>query len=247
MDEALAFLTSLRILRENGYGDVAQKYYQYYNQDITPIDIPALRCAQKKRHWSPPKRYPENFHRMAYRLGLALNCLFTWDELCALVHVRNLEEWLEKLPSESRFYASHFLLQPEKDVLLALTESKNFDAEQFVDALLDFGLAYEKIGHLQQSERLYWESLRLRPENPEAYRNLSYTLLKLGKHEDAVNACNKLIDLSDDLPKDYYNLGIMLSQVGRIAEARQVWEKALQQGEARIARIAKEALEENPL
>lgn len=54
----------------------------------------------------------------------------------------------------------------------------------------------------------------MKPDNPEIHSNLGNTLKELGRFEEAEASYRKSIALEPSYTETYYNLGILLTELG---------------------------------
>jgi tetratricopeptide (TPR) repeat protein len=90
------------------------------------------------------------------------------------------------------------------------------------------------VGHHQDALRYYEDSLaheklalRLKPDLPDAYRNVATCLSKLGRYQEATEYCEQAVRIKPDDPDTYYCYGTILLKQGNASEAIQQFEKAL--------------------
>lgn len=73
--------------------------------------------------------------------------------------------------------------------------------------------------HLQEAEKALRIAVMNRPDFPRSYYELGFTLMKLERYDEAIEALRKSIRLSHRLPADaYYYLGASLFKKGEIVE-----------------------------
>jgi Flp pilus assembly protein TadD len=70
-------------------------------------------------------------------------------------------------------------------------------------------------------------ALRLQPEYPEAFNNLSMALYRQGKHPEAIAACRTALRLKPDYAEAYSNLGNSLMELGDFDECTAAYREAI--------------------
>jgi tetratricopeptide (TPR) repeat protein len=80
--------------------------------------------------------------------------------------------------------------------------------------------------HFQEAAKALRRAVTNRPDLPRGYYELGFTLMKLGRYEEAAEEFKQSIRLNNNLPVDgYYYLGISLFNQGKINEAITFLEK----------------------
>lgn len=80
--------------------------------------------------------------------------------------------------------------------------------------------------HLEEAEKALRRAVANRPDLPRGHYELGFTLMKLGRYDEAVKAFKRSIRLSHHLPFDvYYYVGFSLFQQGKIDEAIRMLER----------------------
>jgi tetratricopeptide (TPR) repeat protein len=74
---------------------------------------------------------------------------------------------------------------------------------------------------------LFHQACTLNPKHAEAHNNLGATLHRLGRPEEAAEACRKALALAPDYAPALYNLGLALKEMDRLDEAAETYQKAL--------------------
>ena len=72
---------------------------------------------------------------------------------------------------------------------------------------------------LEAAESHFRTALRLKSDVPQAHNNLGTTLMRLGRHDEALAAYREAMRLSPDDAEIRHNLGLLLEQMGRSDEA----------------------------
>lgn len=100
----------------------------------------------------------------------------------------------------------------------------------------DFWINHQLAGYLastippqwDEAIRFYTVAVSLRPDSPGANLNLSVTLSRKGRLEEAIAAVRRAIELKPDYAEAHNNLGIDLSTLGRTNEAISCFHQALE-------------------
>jgi tetratricopeptide (TPR) repeat protein len=80
--------------------------------------------------------------------------------------------------------------------------------------------------HFLEAEKALRRAVANRPDLPRGYYELGFTLMKLGRYDEAIKVLKRSMRLSRDLPVDvYYYLGFSLFQGGKIDEAIRMFER----------------------
>jgi hypothetical protein len=112
VDEMLAEMTALRLLREQGMNDLADRHLEWLQAEKNwPLPLFRLKRVRRNRlrMLAGGSPYPEGFSRAVSSLGLALQEHITWEHLCQLATCRTWPEWLTGLPPRSREAACRLL------------------------------------------------------------------------------------------------------------------------------------------
>lgn len=83
-------------------------------------------------------------------------------------------------------------------------------------------------GALSDARRLYDQALEHDPTQPEARYNLANVLEDLGHTELAISELRRVCTSHADFADAHYNLGVILSRVGGLAQARRSFERYLE-------------------
>jgi tetratricopeptide (TPR) repeat protein len=116
------------------------------------------------------------------------------------------------------------------------TEQAVLEFEKAVELSEDFALghfhlalAYDRLGQASRAAREYEAALRLQPELVDARYGLSAICWKLGDREGAIQLLRQITPRDRAFAAEvHYNLGVELRQVGRLEEATQQLQAALQ-------------------
>jgi hypothetical protein len=112
VDEMLAEMTALRLLREQGRNDLADRRLAWLqNESGPPLPLSRLKRARRNRLRMLVGRspYPDGFSRAITSLGITLQEHVDWEHLCQLATCRTWPEWLALLPSPSRNAVQRFI------------------------------------------------------------------------------------------------------------------------------------------
>jgi len=88
------------------------------------------------------------------------------------------------------------------------------------------GYMYQSMGHLEDSDDLYRASINLYP-SAEAHTFLGWRLSFDGRYEEAIDECKTAIGLDPTLGNPYNDIGAYLIELGRLDEAVDWLQKAL--------------------
>ena len=99
-------------------------------------------------------------------------------------------------------------------------------APDHAPALHFLGVSHGQNGDLEQAESFIRQSIRLLPI-PEYFGNLAMVLDRQGRHDEAIAARRKAVELAPDNAAVLMALGDTLAAAGRSAEAEQPFRAAL--------------------
>lgn len=95
-----------------------------------------------------------------------------------------------------------------------------------VIALINYGVALEKLGHEDEAFLQYNKALRLDPDIVEAHDNIAIFLDRKGKLDEAMFHYRETLRLSPKSPAPHMNFGGLLVKLGRFDEAMQQFTEA---------------------
>lgn len=88
------------------------------------------------------------------------------------------------------------------------------------DVLHLLAMAAKQKGDAENAERYFKESLKAEPSQPAVHANYANLLSGLnGREQDAVASYRKAVELEPNFATGWYNLALMLSEVGSLADA----------------------------
>jgi tetratricopeptide (TPR) repeat protein len=87
--------------------------------------------------------------------------------------------------------------------------------------------AHWKKGDLHQARRFFLDDLRLNPGRTQTLLDLGQLLVKMGRHEDAVEKFRRALEQSPGDPGGYYHLARLLAKRGSDADAEALFLTAL--------------------
>jgi Tfp pilus assembly protein PilF len=94
------------------------------------------------------------------------------------------------------------------------------------DLLLDWGLAYDAAGKLDQAlEKL--KAASALEQNAHVYQTIGYVYGKMGKYPEALDALDASQKLDADFPMTYYTRGNVFEEQGNKAQAAEEYKRAL--------------------
>jgi tetratricopeptide (TPR) repeat protein len=91
----------------------------------------------------------------------------------------------------------------------------------------NLGLAFAKLGRLDDAEGQYEQALRIKPDLADAQFNWGLALVRQGRVPEAIGHWEQALRIKPDFADAQYNLGLAFAQQGRLQEAISHWEKAL--------------------
>jgi tetratricopeptide (TPR) repeat protein len=97
-----------------------------------------------------------------------------------------------------------------------------------VNALIDYGVAFEQQGRLTNALAQYREAARIVPDNVQAHYNIGNALDKLGKPEEALPEHLEAVRLNPNAAFLHEGVGDVLVELGRFDEAMRRFEQAAQ-------------------
>lgn len=115
VDEMLAAITELRMLRMEGLSAYADFYLHHICHDPTVLSANAVRTVRPKKNIflrCLAMEYPEGFYSGVSLLGTKLEQLVGWEQMCRIVHCRTWDEWLAPLPVDLRSEICDLLALP---------------------------------------------------------------------------------------------------------------------------------------
>jgi tetratricopeptide (TPR) repeat protein len=120
----------------------------------------------------------------------------------------------------------------DKNYLEALEHELQVACQRFPQNFYPFyylGIYHRIYGtkeHFKESEKAFSKAIANCPYLPQGYYELGFTLMKLERYDEAIEALRKAMRLSPDILADsYYNLGLCLFEKGEINEAIKFLEK----------------------
>jgi|SRR5450759_220570 len=107
-------------------------------------------------------------------------------------------------------------LKEEKDYLILF------------NLLYNIGVSYFETADYYFAEDSFRRCITLMPTNPKGFVGLSSPLYALGRKDEALDACEKALEIDPKYINAWYNKSIVLSDLGRKDEALEAYEKALE-------------------
>jgi tetratricopeptide (TPR) repeat protein len=102
-----------------------------------------------------------------------------------------------------------------------------------VSDLIAAASVHSQIGDDEGSLQLYRDAVALQPKNDEAQYGLGWTLLHLGKNDDAEPHLRLAMKFKPDNADAHYNLGLVLFDLKRLSEAESEYRAAVKLNPAR--------------
>jgi Flp pilus assembly protein TadD len=112
------------------------------------------------------------------------------------------------------------------DAETAYYQALVLDAE-YVEAHRNYGVCRLRSGDLESAERHFRDALRLRPHFPEAINNLIAVLRGRQQFDEAIEWANRLVALQPSEATYRFELGALLHQAGRLADATAAYAEAV--------------------
>src|SRR5210317_354210 len=69
---------------------------------------------------------------------------------------------------------------------------------------------------LNDAQKLYYEVIKIDPENYEAHNNLGVTYNKLGENQKAIDFYNKSIEINPNFIEGHSNLAVIFYNLGQL-------------------------------
>jgi superkiller protein 3 len=95
-------------------------------------------------------------------------------------------------------------------------------------AHVNLGSALEAAGRREEAMQHFRESIRIKPQSPQAYNNLANVLDDLGRFDEAVTAYQQALRLRPNVALVHNNFGVALAKHGRYEEARTNFQRAIE-------------------
>jgi serine/threonine protein kinase/tetratricopeptide (TPR) repeat protein len=94
----------------------------------------------------------------------------------------------------------------------------------------NLGLAFERMGRLDEAVSAYRRATDLDPDGATAYGNLGIILERQGRHDEAATMFRRAIEIGPAGALTHNYLGLVLMRMGRLAEAETAFRTAIQLG-----------------
>lgn len=94
-------------------------------------------------------------------------------------------------------------------------------------SMIEIGILLVQNNMIQESERLFEESIKIKPEGI-AWNHLGIVKIHAGKYSEGINCFEKAVELNPKNADFYFNLAQALKEVGRLDESRIVFQKAVE-------------------
>ncbi len=100
----------------------------------------------------------------------------------------------------------------------------------------------------EEAARNYKHYLALHPDNYQVWLDMTQSFGQARLWDEALIALNDMLDRYPDDPSALYNLGAVYANLGRNQEARQVWQRTIDQNkEAEVTLLARTSIQKLPL
>ncbi|MDA7746515.1 lipoprotein NlpI [Psychromonas sp.] len=147
---------------------------------------------------------------------------FTTLTACSSLHqTDNTESEMSALPLAVPLQVSY---QDEVNLLRInqlIADKEKVDDKQRAALLFERGLIYNRMGLSAHSRYDFTQSIFLDPSFAEPYNSLGVYLLMSGSYDEAFDAFDSAIELSDAMQYSYLNRAIGLAMVGRYDNAQE--------------------------
>lgn len=142
---------------------------------------------------------------------------------------RKLPDPKEKLGIYNRFQSAVLDEQNNRlrDAIRKLSQLTTLDAN-LLDAYIDLGLCYKRLGEYDSAVEKFKEALRRDPRNTIAAYNLAHTYALAGRTEEAMVGFRRTLQISPYESKALTGLGIAYQLRGDMKQAMAEYESALQ-------------------
>jgi protein-L-isoaspartate O-methyltransferase/Flp pilus assembly protein TadD len=136
--------------------------------------------------------------------------------------------WTGKFTAEKEANVAELVKETFEDGPLDLVRHGGKD-KQKMSAVKAFHAAYlyQTMGYLEDAEDLYKASLRIIP-SAEAHTFLGWRLSFDGRYEEAIEECKRAIEVDSTLGNPYNDIGAYLIELGRLDEAVEWLQRALE-------------------
>lgn len=163
----------------------------------------------------------------------------------ALLLLGNAHFELDKnLPEVLKYYKKLLMLAPGHDValnnlkkMLALSDNADYRKSGYIylltwlpedfDVNYQLGVTYGKMLNQLDSSRLFLKrALKVRPDSKTVNRDLGVAFAMSSQYLESLSYFEKALQLDPEDPENYINLGITYQNLGRLHEAKAMFEKA---------------------
>ena len=118
-------------------------------------------------------------------------------------------------------YAAGHMLERQNDLRGAVEQYKNAlaAAPRMIQAYNRLGIVYQKLGKLEDAERILRQGIRLHPESEMLHNNLGFCFLQKAAYADAEVEFRAALALTPHFSRARMNLGIALARSERFDDA----------------------------
>jgi tetratricopeptide (TPR) repeat protein len=119
---------------------------------------------------------------------------------------------------------------PQIDAMKRLAALEQMSAKDPANAgyLAQIANAYYDLGEYGKAADFYQKSLKIQPRDPHVETDFATCLQYMGRHEEALEILNRILDYSPNFPQAMFNKGIVLAADGNdIQGGIAVWEDLL--------------------
>ena len=107
--------------------------------------------------------------------------------------------------------------------------AQQFDAQEAAQTRLALGLQYLRSGNFEQAKANLERALSYTPDNPDVYTGLAFYYQQVRDPQQAESYYRQALKLQPTDGNNYNNLGVLLCNQGRFAEAEQQFQRAIDQ------------------
>jgi Flp pilus assembly protein TadD len=114
------------------------------------------------------------------------------------------------------------------ELLSKWPQRKNALGLSMVIVLTTLGIcAHRQVSYWNNSTALFSHAIEVTQNNDVAHNNLGVTYGKLGRYQDAVEACKQAIRIKPDYAEAHCNLGVAYGKLGRYQDAIESYQQAI--------------------
>lgn len=232
VDEMLACVSSLRLLRDRGYGVYADDIARSYRQSQSTLDMASIEAMQRGaisgRLLGPMTE--DALYAAVTAVGEGMVALVGWSAVCELARNATLGAWMRALPDERADLVAHFLKWIGGPYLCEKGghHQSRIEPSGGPRVLLRLAYACYTAGRYEASIELYRRALRTERHAPSIHYWLGYAHLESGAPDAAEAAWLTFLSAEPDNAAIHYNLGNICRQRGDLEAAAAHLQRAVQ-------------------